>query len=54
METLTTIVGLGVVFFLVVRSFRRRAKMTPEERQAERLQRDVRDLKREVRRQRWD
>ncbi len=54
METLGSVVGVLVVIAIVVLAVRRRANMTPQERQTEDMQRDIRSLKREERKRRFD
>jgi len=54
METLSTVVGVGVLVLVFVLAARRRSNMTPEQRQIADLQSETRKLKREQRRQRYD
>lgn len=57
-EAVGAIVGpilvIGLFVFAFVRHARRRAAMTPEQRQLEDQAREIRELKREQRRRSWD
>jgi uncharacterized membrane protein (DUF106 family) len=54
LETLAGAVGILVVGLLLALSIRRRARLTPEQRQMKDMQRELRAVKREQRRQRFD
>jgi len=54
LESVGALAVAAVVVYLMVLSARRRANMTPQERETADLKREVRALKREQRRQRYD
>jgi hypothetical protein len=54
LETLGTVAFVVFAAFVAFKSVTRRAGLTPEQRQLEDQAREIRKLKREQQRQRWD